>query len=171
MRGIDLSSVLAAVDLPGSAMIPAEQAVRMLLALKLIGKERKSHVMDLVFDQGIALLAGINVVPKRSYLAAYSSRVDHRMNMRLMEAWFEEVRRAGLEHGSSIDLDFHSVAANTQGGPLEKHYVPSRGHSQKGILVFVARDATEGVLCYANAGMNKAEQPSEILRFVEFWDR
>ena len=171
MRGIKLSSVLAAVDLPGSSMIPAEQAVRTLLALKLIGKERKSHVMDLVFDQGIALFAGINVVPKRSYLAAYSSRVDHRMNMGLMEAWFEEVRRAGLEHGSSIDLDFHSVAANTQEEPLEKHYVPSRGHSQKGILVFVARDATARVLCYANAGVNKAEQPSEILRFVEFWDR
>jgi hypothetical protein len=171
MRGIDFSSVLTMVDLPGSAMVPAEQAVRMLLALKLIGKERKSHVMDLVFDQGIALFAGINVVAKRSYLAAYSSRVDHRMNMRLMEAWLEEVRRAGLKHGSSIDLDFHSVAANTQEEPLEKHYVPSRGHSQKGILVFVARDATERVLCYANSGVNKAEQPSEILRFVEFWDR
>jgi hypothetical protein len=171
MRGLDFSSVLTAVDLPGSVMIPAEQAVRTLLALKLIGKERKRHVMDLVFDQGIALFAGINVVPERSYLAAYSSRVDHRMNMRLMEAWFEEVGRVGLEHGSSIDLDFHSVAANTQEEPLEKHYVPSRGHSQKGILVFVARDATERVLCYANAGVNKAEQPSEILRFVEFWHR
>ena len=30
---------------------------------------RKSHVMDLVTDQAIALFAGINVVPKRSYLA------------------------------------------------------------------------------------------------------
>ncbi len=171
MRGIQLSTVLKGVDLPGSTMIPAEQAVRSLLALKLIGLERKSHVMDLVFDRGIALFAGINVVPKRSYLAAYSSRVDHRMNMRLMQAWFDEVGGAGLERGSSIDLDFHSVAANTQGEPLEKHYVPSRGHSQKGILVFVARDATERVLCYANAGVNKAEQASEILRFVEFWDR
>jgi hypothetical protein len=42
--------------------------------------------MDLVFDPGIALLAGLNVVPKRSYLAAYSSRVDHRTNLALMAA-------------------------------------------------------------------------------------
>ena len=58
--------------------IPA-QAVRSLLALKLIGAERKSHVMDLVTDRAIALFAGINVVPKRSYLAAYSSRIDHKV--------------------------------------------------------------------------------------------
>jgi hypothetical protein len=70
-----------------------------------------------------------------------------------------------------LDLDFHSVPANTQEEPLEKHYVPSRGHSQKGILVFLARDAVEGVLCYARAGITKAEHATEILRFVEFWKK
>ncbi len=59
-------------------MIPAAQAVRSLLALKLLGTERKRPVMDWVFDPAIALFAGLNVVPKRSSLAAYSSRVDHR---------------------------------------------------------------------------------------------
>ena len=47
--------------------------------------------------------------------------------------------------------------------------IPRRSRSQKGILVFLARDATERVLCYANAGITKAEQPGEILRFVDFW--
>ena len=169
MKSIDLPRLLAPLDLPGSEMIPCEQAVRAMLALKLIGKERKSHVMDLVFDQGIALFAGLNVVPKRSYLAAYSSRVDRRTNLALMAAWFEAVQQAGLRRGTSLDLDFHTVPANTQEEPLEKHYVSSRSRSQKGMLVFLARDATERVLCYANAGITKAEQPSEILRFVEFW--
>jgi len=169
MKEISLRGVLEKVELPGSGMIPAEQAVRTLLALKLIGKERKSHVMDLVFDEGIALFAGLNVVPKRSYLAAYSSRVGHQTNLDLMGAWFDEVQGAGLRRGSSIDLDYHTVPANTQKEPLEKHYVPSRGHSQKGILVFLARDATERVLCYSNAGIAKADQPDEILRFIDFW--
>lgn len=171
MAGLDLSGVLSELDLPGSGMIPAEQAVRTLLAMKLIGQERKSHVMDLVFDEGIALFAGLNVVPKRSYLAAYSSRIDHRTNLALMGAWFDEVQRTGLQRGSSIDLDFHTVAANTEEEPLEKHYVSSRSRSQKGILVFLARDATERVLCYSNAGVTKAEQASEILRFVDFWQK
>lgn len=171
MAGINLRSVLGKVDLPGSGMIPAEQAVRTLLALKLIGKERKSHVMDLVFDEGIALFAGLNVVPKRAYLAGYSSRVGHRTNFELMGEWFEEVQKAGLKRGSSIDLDFHAVPANSEEEPLEKHYVSSRSRSQKGILVFLARDATERVLCYSNAGVTKAEQASEILRFVDFWHK
>ena len=169
MRNIDLRKVVQSVHLPGSEMIPAEQAVRSLLALKLIGKERKSHVMDLVFDEGIAVFAGLNVVPKRSYLAAYSSRVAHETNLELMGAWFEEVQRAGLKRGHSIDLDFHTVPANTEEEPLEKHYVSSRSRSQKGILVFLARDATERVLCYSSAGITKSERAGEIMRFVEFW--
>ena len=169
MRDIRLAEVLSRADLPGSIPIPAEQAIRTLLAMKLVGKERKSHVMDLVYDEGIALFAGLNVVPKRSYLAAYSSRVDHRACLRLLDAWSDEVHRIGLPRGRSFDLDFHTVPANAQQEPLEKHYVSSRSRSQKGVLVFLARDATERVLCYAHAGVPKAEQPDEALKFVDFW--
>jgi hypothetical protein len=169
MRDIQLAEVVSQARLPGSGMIPAEQAVRSLLALKLLGTHRKSHVMDLVCDEGIALFAGLNAVPKRSYLAAYSSRIDHRLCLRMLEAWLTEVHRAGLPRGSSFDLDFHTVPANTQAEPLEKHYISRRSRSQKGILTFLARDADHRVLCYAHAGIPKLEQPDEILRFVEFW--
>jgi hypothetical protein len=171
LEDMDLNRVVQAGRLPGSPMIPAEQAVRSLLALKLLGVERKSHVMGLVFDPAIALFAGLNVVPKRSYLAAYSSRVDHRANLRLMDAWFEQIEGVGLPHGSSLDLDFHTVPAHTATEPLEKHYVSSRSRSQQGILVFLARDAEQRVFRYANAGIPKAEQADEILRFIEFWKR
>jgi hypothetical protein len=171
MRDIRLADVVGQAQLPGSAMIPALQAIRTLLALKLIGTERKSHVMDLVDDQGIALFAGLNVVPKRSYLAAYTSQIDDRTTQRLLAVWFTEVQRAGLNRGSSLDLDFHTVPAHTAEEPLEKHYVSRRSRSQKGILTFLARDASQRVLCYARAGITKAEQPGEILRFVEFWQQ
>ena len=169
LKDIRLTDVLRQADLPGSQMIPAEQALRSLLALKLVGTERKSHVMDLVCDQGLALFAGLNVVPKRSYLASYSSRVDHRAVVRLMAAWFDEVRRAGLPLGDSIDLDFHSVPANTQEEPLEKHYISSRSRAEQGVLVFLARDAAARVLCYAHAGIPKDQKAAEVLRFADFW--
>lgn len=57
LRSFNLQALAAEAQLPGSKMIPAEQALRSLLALKLIGKECKSHVMDLVFDPGLALFA------------------------------------------------------------------------------------------------------------------
>jgi hypothetical protein len=169
MRDLRLAEVLRQAQLPGSAMIPAEQAVRTLLALKLLGKERNSHVMDLVYDAGIALFAGLNVVPKRSYLAGYSAQVLPEASTRLMAAWCAEVQRAGLAWGTSFDLDLHAVPANSEEEPLEKHYVSSRSRSQKGILTFLARDTSQRVLCYARAGIPKAEQAAEVLRFVDSW--
>src|SRR5579863_275355 len=53
---IDLQAVVTAARLPSSQMIPAAQALRSLLALKLIGAERKSHVMDLVTDRAMHYL-------------------------------------------------------------------------------------------------------------------
>lgn len=171
MQPLRLDEVARQAQLPGTVMIPATQALRTLLALKLIGTERKSHVMDLVDDPGIALFAGLNVVPKRSYLAAYSSQIDDRTTQRLLAAWFAEVPRAGLKRGSSLDLDFHSVPAQTEVELLEKHYISRRSRSQKGILTFLARDASQRVLCYARAGIPKAEQAGEIIRCVDYWQQ
>jgi hypothetical protein len=39
--------------------------------LKLFGNARHSHVMSSVLDEGLALFAGLNVVPKRSFLTEY----------------------------------------------------------------------------------------------------
>ena len=55
--------------LPGTRMIPATHAIRSALALKLASTERRSHVTDLIFDEGMALLTGLNALPKKSYLS------------------------------------------------------------------------------------------------------
>lgn len=169
LTGIDLAALVRSTELPGSEMVPAEHALRTLLALKLLGKERTSHVMELVFDPGIALFAGLNAVPKRSFLSAYSTRVDPRSNLRLMSAWADAARALGLQWGSSFDLDFHSVPANSDAEPLDKHYISSRSRSQKGILTFLARDVQENVLCYGNAGVAKPQRDDEILHFADYW--
>jgi hypothetical protein len=61
---------------PGSEMIPAGCALHSLLALKLLGTARHAHVMSSVLDEGLALFAGLNVIPKRSFLTEYSCRID-----------------------------------------------------------------------------------------------
>ncbi len=169
LENIDLAGVAEQAELPGSKMIPAAQALRSTLALKLVGIERKSHVMQLVFDEGLALFSGLNVMPKRSWFADYSSRVGKQKNRKLMELWFDEVQSAGFAGSGSIDVDFHSVPANPGKEPLDKHYVSKRSRSQKAVLVFLARDAEERVLCYANAQIPKSEKGGEIVRFAEFY--
>jgi hypothetical protein len=166
---IDLQGVLDIVQLPGSDMIPAAHAVRALLGLKILGKERASHVMEMVFDPGIALFAGLNVVPKRSFLSEYSERMDPRTNFLLMSNWNEAAQRIGFSPGPSFDLDFHSIPANSEAEPLDKHYISNRSRSQKGILSFLARDAEENVICYGNSGVPKLEMTDEILHFADYW--
>src|SRR6516162_9346229 len=159
------------VGFPGSAMIPASHALRSLLALKLFGNARHSHVMSYVLDEGLALFAGLNVVPKRSFLTEYSCRINPACYSELMRGWFDAVSHLGLAWGASFDLDFHTIPFHGDDALMEKHYVSKRSRRQKGMLAFLAQDADRRVFCYANADLRKEQQNDEILRFVAFWER
>ena len=168
---VDLDTLLARCGFPGSKMVPAACALRSLLALKLFGNARHWHVMSSVLDEGLALFAGLNVVPKRSFLAEYSCRIPPTCYPSLMHDWFDTVSRLGLQWGTSFDLDFHTIPFHGEDPLIEKHYVSKRSRSQKGILAFLAQDAETRVFCYANAELRKDQRDDEILRFVEFWER
>jgi len=72
---LDSDALAGSAKLPGSRMIPAGHALRAALALKLWAIERKSHIMALVADEGLGLFCGLNVMPKKSFLSEYSSRI------------------------------------------------------------------------------------------------
>ena len=165
----DLDKLLARGDFPGSKMIPAGCAVRSLLALKLFGNARHCHVMSSVLDEGLALFAGLNVVPKRSFLTEYSCRIAPACYPKLMRDWFDAVSRLGLRWGTSFDLDFHTIPFHGEGALIEKHYVSKRSRRQKGMLAFLAQDAETRVFCYANGELRKDQQNDEVLRFIDFW--
>src|SRR4030042_5976043 len=169
LRAIQLDSIIEKAGFPGSKMIPAPHAVRSLLALKLFGNSRYSHIMSYVFDEGLALFAGLNAIPKRSFLAEYSNRIDPRSYPRLMNRWFDKVGEIGLTRGVSFILDFHTIPFYGEDELVEKHYMTRLSHRHKGMLAFLAHDNDKHVLCYANATVSKESQNDEILRFVDFW--
>jgi hypothetical protein len=161
--------VIGRCNLPGTQMVPAGHALRSLLALKLFGSRRHLHVMSAVLDEGLALFAGLNVIPKRSFLTEYSCRVDPACYPKLMRHWFDAMTGLGLKHGKSFDLDFHTIPFHGEDALVEKHYVSKRSRRQKGILAFLAQDGDQRFFCYANSDLRKAEQDDEILEFVRFW--
>jgi transposase len=169
LAAIAFDKILLEAGFPGSKMIPAGYAIRSLLALKLFGSARHSHVMGYVLDEGLALFAGLNAIPKRAFLTEYSSRIDPQCHPRLMRLWFDAMANCGLEQGVSFDLDFHTIPFHGEDALAQKHYVSKRSRRQKGILAFVAQDASTQVFCYGNADLRKEEQNDEILNFVEFW--
>jgi hypothetical protein len=169
LAALDFDPLVHRAGLPGSRMVPAGAAMRSLLALKLFGAARTSHAMPAVFDEGLGLFAGLNVIPKRSFLTEYSCRIPPACYPKLMTGWFEAMGALGLERGVSFHLDFHTIPFHGEDALIEKHYVSKRSRRQKGVLAFLAQDSERRVFCYANAELRKAEQAEEILRFVEFW--
>lgn len=170
---IPFEELLERAGFPGSAMVPAAQAMRSLLALKLFGNARPSHVMSYVFDEGLAAFAGLNVMPKRAFLTEYSCRIDPRAYPEFMGAWFDAICRLGLEWGpsASFDLDFHTIPFHGEDALVEKHYVSKRSRSQKGVLAFLAQDAETRVFCYAHGELGRGERDDEVLRFIDYWKK
>lgn len=168
---LNIASLAKTARLPGSKMIPAEHALRSCLALKLWSIQRSSHIMSLVADQGLALFSGLNASPKKSYLAEYSSRLDHDNTTRLLAGWHEQVSPDNLFDGESFNLDFHSVPYYGESSLVEKHFVSMRSRSQPSILAFLAQDAQGRAFCYSNADLRKGEEPEEIFRFISFWKK
>jgi len=157
--------------LPGSRMIPAGHALRASLALKLWSIERKSHVMALVADEGLALFCGLNAVPKKSFLAEYSSRITPQKVSHLLAGWHTQLAGETIHSGESLNLDFHSVAYFGEHPLVESHYLSRRSRRQASILTFLAQDADSQVFCYSNADIRKGEEAEEIFRFIKFWTR
>ena len=168
---LQVEKLVHSAVLPGSKMIPAGHALRCCLALKLWSIERKSHVMPIVADEGLALFAGLNAFPKKSYLSEYSCRIHHSKTLKMLAAWHELVSGTELFPGESFNLDFHSVPYYGEHPNVERHYVSARSRSQPSILVFLAQDAGTHAFCYANADLRKGEEAEEIFQFIAFWKR
>jgi hypothetical protein len=168
---LQTETLAGAAHLPGSVMIPAAHALRSALALKLWSIERKSHVMALVADPGLALFCGLNAIPKKSYLSEYSSRLDHAKTTSLIAAWHRAVAPDTLFTGASFNLDFHSVPYYGEDPQVERHYVSMRSRAQPAVLAFLAQDAAGHAFCYSNADLRRGEEAEEIFRFIAFWKK
>jgi hypothetical protein len=168
---LDVDALARGAKLPGSRMIPAGHALRAALALKLWSIERKSHIMALVADQGLALFSGLNAAPKKSFLSEYSSRIVPQKVSSLLGLWQSSLTGESLVSGQSINLDFHSVPYFGEHPLVQSHYQSKRSRRDPSILTFLAQDADAHVFCYSNADIRKGEEADEVFRFLKFWTR
>lgn len=83
---LDLPGLVAAAGCPGTSQLSALHSVLALLALKLSGRRRRSHVSDVVHDHALGLFAGLTVLPKTWHLTTYSYRTERRHQQALFEA-------------------------------------------------------------------------------------
>ena len=154
---------------PGTEMVSAESALLSLLTLKLLDKERKSHVDDFNCDEALGLFAGLNVLPKKSFITDFAYRNQREEQQRLLAGWVERLTPLLPGELGSFALDFHAIPYRGDEALLENHYIPCRGTASPSVQTFFAMDQSNRVFCYANANVTRAEQAGELMRFVEFW--
>jgi len=154
---------------PGSRMVPGPSALLSLLALKLLDKERHSHIDDFNFDEALGLFAGLNILPKKSFATDYSYRTQRRQQYTLLRKWIQGLAPVLFPEANSFSLDFHAIPYRGDHAGLENHYLPRRGVAGPSVLSFFALEQDSRCLCYANANLLRAEQPGEAWRFIEFW--
>jgi hypothetical protein len=162
-----LAQAVQAAGYPGTQQIPALQAILALLASKLLGKRRISHVSDLCTDEGAGLFAGLNVLPKTTYATDYSYQTKRTMNERLVD---ELTRWLPLkEPPLCFNLDFHAIPFRGQQSDSQNHWVPKSHRGQPAVRAFIAQEAERRVICYATANVVRAEADTLAVKFVDHW--
>jgi transposase len=171
LAALDLAGLVRKAGYPGTRVIPAVSWLLSLLALKLTRTRRVSHVDDLLADPAAGLLAGLQILPKKSALTSYSYRLGHDHQRNFLAALDQQLISAGLATGEEaiFDLDFHAVMHWGRDPVLEKHYVPTRSQRARSVLTFFAQDSGTHNLVYANADLSKATQAREVLAFCDHW--
>jgi hypothetical protein len=154
---------------PASQMVPAASALLSLLLLKVLDKERHSHINDFNFDEALGLFAGLNILPKKSFVTDYSYRTQRAHQEQLLAAWVAQLAPLLFPQPEAFNLDFHAIPYRGDPTGLDNHYLPLRGKAGPSILTFFAQEQKSRVLCYANANLTRDDQTGEVQRFVTFW--
>jgi len=165
-----LGGLVEQARMVGTKMIPAVSYVLSLLALKLLDKERKSHITDWNFDEALGWFAGLNVLPKTTAATDYAYRLVDGAPNRLLAQWVRAAYPILCPEGAhAFALDFHAVPHRGQDSGLENHYVPMRGKAVPSILTCFARALDAPMLCYADADVVRKGQDQMPLQFVRYW--
>jgi transposase len=168
---LDLPGLVNAAGWPSTSQLGALRSVLSLMALKLSGRRRRSHVRDVVHDPALGIFAGLNVLPKTWHLSTYSYRTTRSQQVALFEALQPRLRDAGLLGESGLNLDFHTIMSYGEDTILDKHYVPRRSQRTRSVLTFIAQDGEQRTILYANAELTARQQSGEVIDFCHFYER
>lgn len=121
-------------------MLPAAKALLSLLMLKLLDKERLSHIDDFNCDEALGLFAGLNILPKKSFATDDSSRTTRDHQQQLLKQGVRKLAPLLFPDANSFSLDCHPIGHRGEETELENHYQPMRGQAGSSVQTFFASE-------------------------------
>jgi hypothetical protein len=158
--------------LPRSSAINAKQACISMLLLKLIGKEHLSHIKNHDHEPGFGVFAGLNVLPKDSYITTYSCRSSKKTLFDLQKKIVTHFHNTypNFYQSNFINLDFHSIPHFGDQAEMENVWCGARGKTMRGTNTIFAQDSESNLISYTNADILRKDETKEILKFVKYWN-
>ena len=170
------TEILGAVEqcaLPASSIINARQACLSMLLLKLLGGERLSSIKRFDMEPGLGIFAGLNVLPKTTYMNTYSCRCSEGQLMSFQQEILKSLTKAypAMYSSDYINLDFHSIPhyGDDKDQGMENVWCGAKHQTMKGANTVLAQDAASNLIMYARADILRSEEANEVKKFVEHW--
>lgn len=165
--------VVKKLPLPQSSVIGATQACLSMLLFKLIGGERLSQIQAYDHEPGLGLFAGLNVLPKATYMSTYSCRCSEQLVLDLQSEIVNHFHQAypKMYASNTINLDFHSIPHFGEESEMEKVWCGAKGKSMKGANSIIAHDSGSNAIMYTRADILRSEEAEEIKKFIAYWKK
>ena len=157
--------------MPDSSDIGSTQACLSMLLLKLMGRKRLSHIGAYDREPGLGIFAGLNVLPKPTYMNTYSCRCSESQIMNLQSKVITCLKKTypSLYCSDYINLDFHSIPHFGDESEMEKIWCGARGKIMKGANTVFIQDSQSNAILYTRADILRNEEANEIKKFVAYW--
>lgn len=168
IKELNLHKVIQKANYPETSQLTSLNYIFSLIFLKLIDKERLSHINDLSLDAGAGLFAGLNVLPKSSSISSYSYKTQRKMNLSLLKGLYRSVH-SSFPYSGDINLDFTAIPHWGDLSILERNWSGTRRCALKSVLALVALDQGTGFIAYGNAEVKHRNRDKEVLHFIDFW--
>lgn len=158
-------------EMPDSSDIGSTQACLSMLLMKLMGRKRLSHIGTYDREPGLGIFAGLNVLPKPTYMNTYSCRCSESQVMNLQSKVITclKKRYPDLYCSDYINLDFHSIPHFGDESEMEKVWCGARGKTMKGANTVFIQDSQSNAILYTRADILRNEEANEIKKFVTYW--
>ena len=169
----EIIDIMKECELPDSSDIGSTQACLSMLLLKLIGRKRLSHVGTYDREPGLGIFAGLNVLPKPTYMNTYSCRCSETQLMNLQSKIITRLKKNYPDFYCSdyINLDFHSIPHYGDKSEMEKVWCGARGKTMKGANTVFVQDGQSNTILYTRADILRNEEAEEVKKFVTYWKK
>jgi hypothetical protein len=122
-------------------------------------------------EPGLGLFAGLNFLPKPTFMATYSCRTSEKLlndfQYQLMTLF--QKKYSDFYQSKFINLDFHSIPHFGEQSKMEKVWCGARGKAIKGANTIFAQDSESNAILYTRADILRKNEANEIINFVDYW--